>query len=235
MTIWEQLAEPFDPSEVKFKPGATSGNRALALAYVDARVIQDRLDDVCGPGGWCDKYTLWESGVVRCRLSICPGEGLPWITKEDVGGESEQKDAGDRAKAAVSDALKRAAVKFKIGRYLYRLPQVWADYDPQKKQFVKTPALPEWALPGKKTPPAVIVTPDKAVYAAVAELDPATPLLDCPVAWSVVTLRAGLLGLSMKTLAERIGYKHPKDIPVSEFSSIMERFDRATQSKKTVK
>jgi hypothetical protein len=32
-----RLAEPFDPAEVRFKPGRVSGSRALALAYVDAR------------------------------------------------------------------------------------------------------------------------------------------------------------------------------------------------------
>jgi hypothetical protein len=33
------------------------------------------------------------------------------------------------------------------GRYLYRLPAQWCDYDPAKKRFVKTPALPSWAMP----------------------------------------------------------------------------------------
>src|SRR5262249_52193601 len=42
------LAAAFEPAEVKFKPGVVSGNRALALPYVDARVVQDRLDDVLG-------------------------------------------------------------------------------------------------------------------------------------------------------------------------------------------
>jgi hypothetical protein len=67
--------------------------------------------------------------------------GDQWITKMDVGGESEQPDGGDRRKAAFSDALKRAAVKFGIGRYLYRLPAQWLEYDPQKRQFVRNPAV----------------------------------------------------------------------------------------------
>ena len=48
----------------------------------------------------------------------------------DVGAPSEQPDGGDRLKAAFSDALKRAAVKFGIGRYLYRLPQQWVRLRP---------------------------------------------------------------------------------------------------------
>ena len=86
-----------------------------------------------------------------CRLRLRIGER--WITKSDVGGPSEQPDGGDRLKAAFSDALKRAAVKFGIGRYLYRLPQQWADYDSQKRQFTTPPRLPDWAVvKAAKTP-----------------------------------------------------------------------------------
>jgi hypothetical protein len=140
------LAEPFDPSEVRFKPAVVSGNRALALAYVDARVIQDRLDDVLGVDGWQDDYECLADGSVVCRLRLRMGD--EWITKVDVGGQSEQSDGGDRIKAAFSDALKRAAVKFGIGRYLYRLPSQWVGYDSQRRQLAELPKLPTWALPG---------------------------------------------------------------------------------------
>lgn len=146
--ISQALSAPFEPSEVKFKPAVVSGNRALALAYVDARVIQDRLDDVLGVMGWQDSYKVLPDGSVMCRLRLKIGE--QWITKVDVGGQSEQPDGGDRTKAAFSDALKRAAVKFGVGRYLYRLPQQWCDYDSHKRQFARTPALPAFALPAKK-------------------------------------------------------------------------------------
>jgi hypothetical protein len=142
------LAEPFEPGEVRFKPAVVTGNRALALAYVDARVIQDRLDDVLGVDGWQDDYECLADGSVVCRLRLRMGD--EWITKVDVGGPSEQPDGGDRLKAAFSDALKRAAVKFGIGRYLYRLPSQWIDYDPKRRQFASTPALPPWALPRKQ-------------------------------------------------------------------------------------
>lgn len=139
-TIAQALAAPFDPGEVKFKPQTVSGNRALAIAFVDARVIQDRLDEVLGVMGWQDSYERFPDGSVVCRLRI--RLGTEWITKEDVGSQSEQPDEGDRCKAAFSDALKRAAVKFGIGRYLYRCKPQWVDYDPQKRQFLRTPALP---------------------------------------------------------------------------------------------
>src|SRR5262245_36703008 len=137
------LATPFDESEVRFKPQAAKGNGALAVAYVDVRSIMDRLDNALGFENWQDDYQLLPDNSVMCRLRL--RIGTRWITKMDVGGPSEQPDGGDRLKAAVSDALKRAAVKFGIGRYLYRLPQQWADYDPVKKQFPAPPRLPDLA------------------------------------------------------------------------------------------
>lgn len=134
------LAAHFDPAEVKWKPQTVSGSRALVIGYVDARVIMDRLDEVVGVGGWQDRYERLPDGAVVCRLRVLMGGR--WITKEDVGGQSEQPDEGDRTKAAFSDALKRAAVKFGVGRYLYRLKNQWMDYDPQKRQIVGTPRLP---------------------------------------------------------------------------------------------
>ncbi len=154
--LTEALAAPFQRGEVKFRPGATSGNRALALGYVDARAIQDRLDDVLGVTGWQDEYECLPDGSVVCRLRLRLGS--EWITKMDVGSPSEQPDEGDRRKAAFSDALKRAAVKFGIGRYLYRLPVQWVDFDPKKRQFTATPMLPPEALPrpaGKPARPAL--------------------------------------------------------------------------------
>lgn len=159
----ERLAAPFDPSEVKFKPQAVSGNRALAIPYVDARVVQDRLDDVLGVPNWQDGYTPLPDGSVICRLQVRLGG--EWIAREDVGSPSEQPDEGDRLKAAFSDALKRAAVKFGIGRYLYRQKPQWVDYDPQKRQFVRPPTLPASA------PPAAPAKPLKPVIVRVGQFE----------------------------------------------------------------
>jgi hypothetical protein len=138
--LMNALAAPFPEEALHFKPAVVTGNRALALAYVDARAIQDRLDTVLGVDGWSDDYEALADGSVVCRLRCKIGD--EWVTKTDAGGPSEQPDGGDRLKAAFSDALKRAAVKFGVGRYLYRLPTQWVDYDPQKRQFRTPPRLP---------------------------------------------------------------------------------------------
>src|SRR5436853_7876905 len=83
-TLTQALSAPFDPKDVKFKPQVVQGNRALALAYVDARAIQDRLDEVLGVEGWQDEYECLPDGTVVCRLRLRLGEG--WVTTMDVGG-----------------------------------------------------------------------------------------------------------------------------------------------------
>lgn len=155
VTIGAALSAPFPAVDVKWKAQAVKGNKALAVAFLDARLIQDRLDSVVGFENWRDSYQLLPDGSVRCRLSVRIGGR--WVTKEDAGNPGKQADGGDRIKASYSNALKRAAVKFGIGRYLYKLPPAWVDYDPAKKQIVRPPQLPEWALPPK---PALKPTPE---------------------------------------------------------------------------
>src|SRR5262249_62238347 len=88
--IADRLAEPFDPDELSWKPGAVSGNRCLALAYVTARAVMDRLDAVVGVAGWQDSYKVLPDGCVMCKLHVCLGDR--WVTKMDVGSPSEQPD-----------------------------------------------------------------------------------------------------------------------------------------------
>jgi hypothetical protein len=174
-SLAEALARPFDPNEVHWKPQTVSGNRALVVAFVDARLIQDRLDEVVGVMGWQDHYEPLPDGSVVCRLQIRVGE--EWITKEDVGGQSEQPDEGDRRKAAFSDALKRAAVKFGIGRYLYRLKAQWVDYDPQKRRILGTPQMvvDDKAPAGTRATPAPAATVEEATATPPAKLAAARP------------------------------------------------------------
>lgn len=87
------------------------------VAYVDARQVMDLLDEVLTPAGWQDSYRE-VAGNVYCDLSILVnGE---WVTKSDCGSESNF----EREKGQASDAFKRAAVKWGIGRFLYTLDTV---------------------------------------------------------------------------------------------------------------
>ncbi len=165
--LQRRLAAFFSADEIGYKPQTVRGDDALVAYYIDARTVMDRLDAAVGPENWQDDYTILEHGSVLCRLSVrVNGE---WVAKEDVGSESEQPDAGDRLKAAVSDALKRAAVKFGIGRYLYSLPKRWHPYDSQKKRFKSTPPIPAAFLPPENSGPPIDSAQAGAVRQRLAE------------------------------------------------------------------
>ncbi len=151
LVLNERLAAPFPAVEVKWKPQIIRGNRALTVAYVDARCVEDRLDAVFAVEGWQDGYQVLPNNSVVCKLRV--RVGTEWIEKSNVGSQSDQPDEGDRLKSAFSDALKRAAVKLGIGRYLYRLPQQWVDYDSQTRQLKVTPRLPEWRSRTRRSNP----------------------------------------------------------------------------------
>ena len=55
---FRRLTAPFDPARVSWRVGSTNKDktRGMALAYIDARDVMDRLDDVCGPEGWQRRY-----------------------------------------------------------------------------------------------------------------------------------------------------------------------------------
>lgn len=125
---WKELAKPFDDDEIEWRVqrcGKTGGKVwALIVPYVQARAIMNRLDTVLGVDGWSDSYSAVqtaESGIA-CRLTIHRGD-KPSITKEDA---AECTDVHP-IKGGYSDALKRAAVKFGMGRYLYAVDTVFAD------------------------------------------------------------------------------------------------------------
>jgi hypothetical protein len=112
LEIFAALAAPFAPWEVKHR---TQSGRSVP--YVTARTISNRLDNVLGPVNWWDEYQPGEHSV-NCRLTIRLPDGST-LTKQDAGGYAGMSDHGDDDKSGFSDALKRAAVKFGISRYLY--------------------------------------------------------------------------------------------------------------------
>lgn len=111
--LFGALLAPFEPDEVRTRPQA-----GRQIQYITARTAMNRLDTVLGPENWWDDYVPGENSVV-CRLSIRLPDGSI-VTKCDAGGYAGMQDQGDDEKSAFSDAFKRAAIKFGVGRYLYR-------------------------------------------------------------------------------------------------------------------
>jgi len=182
--VWRELGEklrrPFDPNDVDFRvQGRVSEQtgKGQVVAYIDARLVQDRLDTVVGPGEWTFE---WEPIVVeKGDVQVVKGTlTIHGVAKSDVGTASNF----EASKGCVSDALKRAAVHFGIGRYLYDIPASWVQADPKNGRIsdevlrglrAKLPrpdgAQPQPTLPAfTANPPVIRPAVDEPVTTAVA-------------------------------------------------------------------
>ena len=132
------LKAPFPPDQISWRVGPKHDNKTIPLAYIDSRDVQERLDAVCGPGGWQTRHHDCGGGKLACEVGILikhtvkarasgidgvieqtVGEG--WIWKSDGAGSSDI----EAEKGAFSDSFKRAAVQWGVGRYLYDVKAPW--------------------------------------------------------------------------------------------------------------
>lgn len=132
--ITKELKAHFPEEQLEFKVGATNQEKTkgLALAYVQARAIQDRLDDVVGFHNWKVEYKEITGGFL-CTLSVrIDGE---WITKQDGAPITEFESI----KGGISSALKRVASSgWGIGRYLYNAEGKWYPIEKRGKGYYFT-------------------------------------------------------------------------------------------------
>jgi hypothetical protein len=160
--IAKKLQAPFPQDEIEFRVqscGVSKSGKpwAMVLAYVQARAIQRRLDDVFGWDGWTDEYRSQNNNMI-CRLGV-RSDGV-WVYKENGASETQV----EAFKGGISAAFKRVAASgYGIGRYLYDLSESFAECQIDKPKnmsgwnkaktkdnkfiYWKTPMLPDWALP----------------------------------------------------------------------------------------
>lgn len=161
--VMQLLQNPFLPEEIEWRVGSTNKEKTkgIALAYVTNRAIQNRLDDVFGAFGWRNEYKEWKEKSQLCGISVKVGD--EWITKWDGADDSNM----DAVKGGLSDAMKRAAYQWGIGRYLYKLENVWCEIVGfgNSWKLKSNPKLPTWALPQDFTPPPETTTETQQVQA----------------------------------------------------------------------
>ena len=163
----EQLREPFPADDIEWRIGQAGEKNgkpwAKCLAYITARAIMDRLDAVCGGESWQVKY---HEGPGHLQAGIGIKVGEEWVWKWDGTGllpTTAGLSGTDAGKGDFSNAMKRAAVQWGIGRYLYKLPEGWAIVSDSGRFYAaksKTaaafhwdpPRLPEWATPTDHDP-----------------------------------------------------------------------------------
>lgn len=128
----DKLAAPFPANSISWRVGATSGDKSkgIALAYVDARDVMQRLDEVVGKGNWQCEYPWSDTKRLVCRVGIKIGG--EWIWKSNGCGDTQV----EAEKGAFSDAFKRAAVLWGIAQYLYDLPNTWVELEARGRSYI---------------------------------------------------------------------------------------------------
>jgi hypothetical protein len=139
--LLKELGALFPESDIEWRVGQSGiyqGNIWVkCLAYITNRAIMDRLDAVCGIENWKNEFKEWHGTSQLCGISIRIGE--EWVTKWD-GADNTNIEG---TKGGLSDSMKRAAVQYGIGRYLYKLPEsygiVYNDKSGRYRAKVKDP------------------------------------------------------------------------------------------------
>jgi len=163
--IAKALAAPFREADVSWVVVATSNKNTpqmteLWAPYLEADPIIDRLDEVLGPDGWSlDIEAVGERGAI-CRLTILG------VMKAGAGQIAADQKTDQPFKAAATDALKRAAVLFGIGRYLHKVQNEW-------RKPTAEGARPKRGAGPKAPPPAPRPAPEAAPPAASPSPEPA--------------------------------------------------------------
>jgi len=121
--------------EIPFKWRVQSSNQwgASCVAYIDARDVQDLLDDVCGVENWCCKYEENKNNLF-CSIGIkCQDDYDGFVFKSDCGTESNV----EKQKGEASDAFKRAAVMWGSGEdFLYSKPIIKLPVKERNGKFI---------------------------------------------------------------------------------------------------
>ena len=127
-----ELSKQFSKDQIQWRVQRQTrdGTSALVLAYVDARTVQDRLNEVMGIDGWQCKHISYGANTI-CHLGLKFNN--EWIWRSDGAGDTNF----EADKGAISDSLKRAAVHFGVGRHLYDLPSVFVKVQKDQRGQIK--------------------------------------------------------------------------------------------------
>ena len=208
LEIEKKLQAPFYPDEIEWRVGAKTKDetKGMALPYVTNRAIQNRLDSLFGCFGWRNEFKEWKGNAQVCGISI-KHEG-DWITKWDGADDSDFEPT----KGGLSDSMKRAAVQWGIGRYLYKLEAVWVPIKKVGKShaIAQIPDLPAWAKPKDM----ITKQPDKKPRTITkAEQD------------KMVALAKGNVKAA-KAALEEFGYANSKDVTKTDYENVCKEIEK---------
>lgn len=131
----KRFREPLQPNEVIWKAGEPTKkkNMSKVMPYIDNRAVLNRLDDCFGAGGWQNKLREVKDGFIA-GLMLKNDEG-EWLTRWDGAGLTDF----EAVKGGISDAQKRAAHQWGLGRELYSYPDVYVYHAPDADYLGRIP------------------------------------------------------------------------------------------------
>ena len=121
---YKLLREPLKAQDIEVRVGTVGEKGVTLLIYKTARVDTKRFDEIFG-GRWKREHYVDGKGYVVCKISIYDTELEQWISREDVGSESNT----EKEKGAYSDSLKRAGSAWGSGIELYDAPFIFISCD----------------------------------------------------------------------------------------------------------
>lgn len=129
--------------ECRVAQGGRSKNGVWAsyLLYKDARVDQRVMDETFGPMNWQATYEVIDN-LLFCRVSIWDSEKKCWVSKMNVGTESNT----EKEKGLASDCLKRACFTWGLGVELYSSPKIFVNLQDGEYDIKNDKVYPKLAL-----------------------------------------------------------------------------------------
>jgi hypothetical protein len=129
------LTAPLTAQEIEWRVQSQTkdGQKIIVVPYITNRCVMQRFDDQFGWAGWQNEIKEIEGGFLCTITAVLSGGEI--VRKTD----GASRTGIEPVKGGISDAMKRCAVQFGLGRSLYDFPKV----------FIETTDkyIPNWATP----------------------------------------------------------------------------------------
>ncbi|CCH01283.1 hypothetical protein FAES_3274 [Fibrella aestuarina BUZ 2] len=131
------LTQPIQPEEIEWRVQMqTKTGKIIVVPYITNRCVMERFDRQFGWANWQNEITEIQGGFLcKVIVTIPATDTTPAQTLFKMDGASRTDI--EPVKGGISDAMKRCAVQFGLGRSLYNYPRVMID-TPDK-------FIPDWA------------------------------------------------------------------------------------------
>lgn len=150
------LTAPILPNEIEWRvQSQTSTGKLIVVPYINNRCVMHRFDAAFGAENWTSEFREISNGFL-CRLTVTIND------REVYREDGASKTNIEPEKGGISDAMKRAAVQFGLGRCLYDYPRVFIECEGKfipDWAYDKLEKLVTWINDGKCNRDTIILKP----------------------------------------------------------------------------